>query len=139
MRIPGEVSARVESDAASSHNPGRLRMPRQPQTGVHYRNQLPRTIKDVEELALTRDHPTPGTCSSRIIFSVTLAGDLMHLRDRRCGEADENDDAITARIPTEGVDAEIGFPVINGPDVAGLIDAKRGLTHHWYEARRPWG
>jgi hypothetical protein len=37
--------ALVESDAASSPDPGRLCLPRQPQTGVHYRNQLPRTMK----------------------------------------------------------------------------------------------
>ena len=62
----------------------------------------------------------------------------MDLGSRWWREAYENDDAITARIPTEGVDAEIGFPVVNGPNVSGLIDDNRCLTHHWYEAGRPW-
>ena len=63
----------------------------------------------------------------------------MSLGSRRCGEADENYDAIAARILTDGVDVEIGFPVVNGPNVAGLIDDYGRLTHHWYEAgRRRW-
>ena len=45
----------------------------------------------------------------------------MDLGRMRWREADEDDDAITARIPADGVDAEIGFPVVNGPNVAGLI------------------
>ena len=61
----------------------------------------------------------------------------MDLGSGRCGEADENDDAITARIPTEGVDVEIGFPVVDGPNVSGLIDDHGRLTHHWNEAGWP--
>ena len=45
----------------------------------------------------------------------------MDLGSRWWGQSDENYDAITARIPTDGVDVEIGFPVVNGPKVAGLI------------------
>ena len=48
----------------------------------------------------------------------------------RCGEADENDDVIAAWIITDGVDVEIGFPVVNGPNIAGLIDDHGRLTHH---------
>ena len=62
----------------------------------------------------------------------------MDLGSRRWREADENDDAITARIPTDGVDVEIGFPVVNGPKVAGLIYVDVGQTHHWDKAGRPW-
>ena len=61
----------------------------------------------------------------------------MHLGGRRCCEADENHDAVATRIPPK-VDNNIGFPVVNGPNVSGLIDGYRGLTHHWYEAWRPW-
>ena len=57
----------------------------------------------------------------------------MDLDTRRCGEADENYDAISARIHTDGIDEEIGFPVVDGPNVAGLIDAQGCLTHHWNE------
>jgi hypothetical protein len=46
----------------------------------------------------------------------------MDLGSRRWGQADENYDAIAARILTGGVDVEIGFPIVNGPNVAGLID-----------------
>jgi len=62
----------------------------------------------------------------------------MDLGGRRWRESDENDDAITAWIPTDGVDVEIGFPVVNGLNIAGLIDDNRRLTHHWYEAGWPW-
>ena len=44
----------------------------------------------------------------------------MDLGSRR-GEADENHDAITAWILADGVDVKIGFPVVEAPDVAGLI------------------
>ena len=37
-------------------------------------------------------------------------------------------------FPTCGVDVEIWFPVVNGPNVAGLIDDHGRLTHHWDEA-----
>ena len=47
----------------------------------------------------------------------------MNLRSRRCSEAHENYDAIATGIHADGVDVEIGFPVVNGPNVAGLIDA----------------
>jgi len=62
----------------------------------------------------------------------------MDLVSRGCSEADENNDAIAAGILTDGVDIEIGFPVVNGPNISGLIDDNRCLTHHWYEAGRPW-
>jgi hypothetical protein len=39
---------------------------------------------------------------------------------RRCREPDENPDAITAGVGGD-VDVEIGLPVVNGPNVAGLI------------------
>ena len=61
----------------------------------------------------------------------------MHLGSGRCGEADENYDAISAWIHADGVDVEIGFPVVNGPKVAGLIYVDIGQTHHWDEAWRP--
>ena len=35
----------------------------------------------------------------------------MDLGSGRCGEADEDDDAITAWIAADGVDGEIGLPV----------------------------
>ena len=63
----------------------------------------------------------------------------MHLGRGRCCESDENDHSIAARIPADGVDVKIGFPVIDGPDVAGLIDDHGGLTHHRYETgERAW-
>ena len=62
----------------------------------------------------------------------------MDLGSRRCGEADEDDDAITAWIPACGVDVEIWFPVVNGPNVSSLIDDHGRLTHHWYEAWQRW-
>src|SRR5204863_10220984 len=49
---------------------------------------------------------------------------------RRWRESDEDDDAITARIPAK-VDMNIGFPVVDGPNVASLVDDHRRLTHHW--------
>ena len=67
-----------------------------------------------------------------------VAGDLMDLGSGRCCEADENDDAITARIPADGVDVEIGFPVVNGPKVAGPIYVDIGATHGRDEAWRHW-
>src|SRR6266536_4757157 len=54
----------------------------------------------------------------------------MDLDRRRRGEADEYYDAITTGILTDGIDVEIGFPVVNGPNVAGLIDQDACLTHH---------
>ena len=62
----------------------------------------------------------------------------MDLGSRWWPEADEDDDSIAAGIPTGGVDVEIRFPVVNGPNVSGLIDGQCSLTHHWYEAGRPW-
>ena len=61
----------------------------------------------------------------------------MDLGGRR-RQPDENDDAITAWILTNSVDVEIGFPVVNGPNISGLIYGYRRLAHHWYEARRRW-
>jgi len=55
-------------------------------------------------------------------------------RARRWRQADENYDAIAARIPAK-VDINIGFPVVDGPDVASLIDDHGRLTHHWDETR----
>ena len=40
---------------------------------------------------------------------------------RRGCEADENYNAVAPQILTNGVDVEIGFPVVNGPNVVGLI------------------
>jgi hypothetical protein len=34
------------------------------------------------------------------------------------------------------VDVEIGLPVVDGPNVAGLIDQHARLTHHWDQAGR---
>jgi hypothetical protein len=62
----------------------------------------------------------------------------MDLGSRRWREADENDDTIAARITADGVDVEIGFPVVNGPNVAGLIDVDVGATHGWDKAWRAW-
>jgi hypothetical protein len=45
----------------------------------------------------------------------------MHLNSGRWCEPDENCDAITARILTDGGDVEIGLPVANEPKVACLI------------------
>ncbi len=45
----------------------------------------------------------------------------MDLSSRQCSESDEDDDAIAARILADGVDVEIGFPVVNEPKVACLI------------------
>lgn len=44
----------------------------------------------------------------------------MHLGSGRCCESDKDDDVITAQIRVDGADEKIGFPVINGPNVAGL-------------------
>src|SRR6266487_1557626 len=53
-------------------------------------------------------------------------------------KSDENYDTITTRVGGE-VDIEIGFPVIDRPDVASLIDHHARLTHHrgeaWLSAR----
>jgi len=54
----------------------------------------------------------------------------MHLGGSRCGEPTENDEAIAARILTLGVNVEIGFPNVNEPNISGLIDDRRSLTHH---------
>ena len=62
----------------------------------------------------------------------------MDLGRRRWREADEDNDAITARIPTDGVDVEIGFPVVNKPKVARLIYVDLGRTHQWDEAWWRW-
>ena len=45
----------------------------------------------------------------------------MHLGSGRWRESDENHDAITTGISTK-VDINIGFPVVDGPNVASLID-----------------
>jgi len=62
----------------------------------------------------------------------------MDLGGRGWRQPDEDDDAITTRIPTDGVDVEIRFPVVNRPNVSSLIDDHGRLTHHWYEARQRW-
>ena len=62
----------------------------------------------------------------------------MDLARGRCSKADENYDTIAAGIPTDCVDVEIRFPVVNGPNVSSLIDDHGRLTHHWYEARQRW-
>ena len=54
-------------------------------------------------------------------------------RTRRWRQPDEDYDAITAWVGGE-VDIKIGLPVVNGPNVAGLIDDHARLTHHWDEA-----
>jgi len=54
---------------------------------------------------------------------------------RRCSEADKDYDAVTSGILALGIDVKIGFPIIDGPDVAGLIDNHACLTHHWSETR----
>src|SRR2546430_17044391 len=59
----------------------------------------------------------------------------MDLRRRRCGETDENHDAIATRVAGK-VDINIRFPVVDGPDVASLIDDHGRLTHHWDETGR---
>jgi len=56
-------------------------------------------------------------------------------RARRWRQADENDEAIATRIPAK-VDIDVGFPVVDGPNVASLIDDDFGLTHHRDEAGR---
>ncbi len=43
------------------------------------------------------------------------------LADRRCGQTDENHDAITTGIAAE-VDIKIGLPIIERPNVASLVD-----------------
>jgi hypothetical protein len=48
-------------------------------------------------------------------------------------KSDENYDAITTGVGGD-VDVEIGFPVVNGPNVASLIDHHARLTHHRDEA-----
>ena len=62
----------------------------------------------------------------------------MDLGTGGCGQADENYDAIAAGVPTDCVDVKIGFPVVNGPNVTGLVDDHRRLTHHWNETGRRW-
>jgi hypothetical protein len=54
----------------------------------------------------------------------------MDLTRRRRSKADEDYDAIAAGISTDCVDIEIGFPVVNGPNVSCLIDDHGRLTHH---------
>jgi len=68
-------------------------------------------------------------------FVVKRQSGSLDLRRRRGGEADEDDDAITTRIATK-VDVHIRFPVVDGPDVASLIDDHGRLTHHWDETGR---
>jgi hypothetical protein len=72
------------------------------------------------------------------LLPVRLANNSMDLGSRRWREADENDDAITARIHADGVDIKIGFPVVNEPKVASLIYVDLGATHGGDEAWRPW-
>ena len=62
----------------------------------------------------------------------------MDLGSRRWGQAHEDDDAVTAWVPADSVDVEIGFPVVNEPKIAGLIYVDLGATHHWDEGWRPW-
>jgi hypothetical protein len=52
---------------------------------------------------------------------------------RRWREPDEDDDAITTGVGGD-IDVEIRLPVVNGPNVAGLINDHARLTHHWDEA-----
>jgi hypothetical protein len=59
------------------------------------------------------------------------------VRWRSC-KAHENYDAIATWISALGVGVEIGFPVINGPNVSCLIDDHGRLTHHWYQTGRRW-
>jgi hypothetical protein len=63
------------------------------------------------------------TFVNRLIFSLLSRKISMDLGSRWWRESDEDDDAITARIHANGIDEEIGFPVVNGPNVAGLINA----------------
>ena len=76
--------------------------------------------------------------SSVLIIQSVVAADLMHLGRRRWREADENYDAITTWIHADSVDVEIGFPVVNGPNVAGLIYVDIGATHGRDKAWRHW-
>jgi hypothetical protein len=62
----------------------------------------------------------------------------MDLARRRRSKADEDYDAIAAGISADCVDIEIGFPVVNGPNVSCLIDDHCRLSHHWYETGRRW-
>jgi len=59
----------------------------------------------------------------------------MGLDSGRGGKADENHDAIATRISAK-VDNNIGFPIVDRPDVASLIDDHGRLTHHWDETGR---
>ena len=59
----------------------------------------------------------------RLIFRYCSPAMSMNLGGRRRREAHENYDAIATGIHADGVDVKIGFPVVNGPNVAGLIDA----------------
>src|SRR4030095_936418 len=86
--------------------------------------------------APTRNQPT-GRAPTRLL-PVRLANNSMDLGSSRWRESDENDDAITARIHADGVDGEIGFPVVNRPNVAGLIYVDIGATHGRDKAWRPW-
>ena len=52
---------------------------------------------------------------------------------RRCRKPDEDDDAITTGVRGD-IDVEIRLPVVDGPNVAGLIDHHARLTHHRDEA-----
>ena len=66
------------------------------------------------------------------------AGDLVRLGSGRWRQPDKNYDAITAWISTERIGVEIGFPIVNEPNVASLIDVDLGATHGWDEAWRRW-
>src|SRR5262249_53449565 len=57
-------------------------------------------------------------------------------RPRRWRESDEDAQALPAGVPADGVDIKSGLPVVERPNVAGLIDAQRRLTHHRDEAGR---
>ena len=73
-------------------------------------------------------------CNIALIFRKSSQRISVHV-SRRGGQADENHDAVATRIPPK-VDNNIGFPIVNRPDVASLIDDHGRLTHHWDETGR---
>src|SRR5437667_8704978 len=125
VRMPGQVFAGAGRNAASSVHRRWAALPKQWRTCMPHRNQLrwKRTLGNrLRRLGISRaDALFAGPHSAQI---------LMHLRSRWWRESDEDDDAITARIPAK-VDINIGFPVVDRPNVASLIDDHSRLTHHW--------
>ncbi len=133
VRIPGEASTRGSRNAVSSVHRRCESLPGEWRTRMPHRNHL-RGKRTLGKRLPTRN-PRTGRAFRWLLIFTWPSQRISVGATRRWRQPDEDDDAITAGVGRD-VDVEIGLPVVNGPNVTGLIDHHTGLTHHWDEAGR---